>query len=485
MKPLMRTCLLMLLFLAAMRGSAAVDLVVETHVFHHAGQQPRVEVNMAFLGGSLTVLANERGFHGSRVECITIVEQDGVVKAFSKVEVNGTERLDSLQTDLLHQEIFHLAPGSYDLSIDIRDLNSSDTTTTRFRRPLAIGTLPAGVSISSIVFAEHITADASPAAKFGYLVVPLLSDYFPRELDVLSFYAEVYGTEEHFGTDSLFLLSYQIESFETRKVYGAYKKNVRAKAKVVEPVIAQFDIGKLPSGNFLLALEVRDRKGELLTRREQFFQRNNPQNTAYDPRSLEQVDLTNTFADRYTNKDTLADHINSLRPIADPLERKIIDDRWKDRNVDHMKRFLYTFWANRSPNPEEAWRAYQEQVVKVNKLYSCRILKGYETDRGYVFLKYGAPNTMMDRFNEMGTLPYTIWHYYRAGRYSNKRFIFYQPDLANNCMQLLHSEVPGEIQNPQWNHILHQRNNPIPGVRAGDPGTIESDRVREFYNDPR
>jgi hypothetical protein len=102
-----------------------------------------------------------------------------------------------------------------------------------------------------------------------------------------------------------------------------------------------------------------------------------------------------------------------------------------------------------------------------------------------VYLKYGAPNTMMDRFNEMGTLPYTIWHYYRAGKYTNRRFVFYQPDLANTCMQLLHSEVPGEIQNPQWNNILHQRNVAMPGVQTQDPNTLESDRVREFYNDPR
>ena len=56
------------------------------------------------------------------------------------------------------------------------------------------------------------------------------------------------------------------------------------------------------------------------------------------------------------------------------------------------------------------------------------------------------------------------------------------PDLR---AQMLHSEVPGEIQNPQWNNILHQRNVAMPGVQTQDPNTLESDRVREFYNDPR
>jgi GWxTD domain-containing protein len=150
-----------------------------------------------------------------------------------------------------------------------------------------------------------------------------------------------------------------------------------------------------------------------------------------------------------------------------------------------MQRFFYSFWANRGPDPEQAWLAYEEQVIKVNRLFSCRSRKGYETDRGYVYLKYGAPNTMMDKFNEMGTVPYSIWHYYRAGKYTNRRFVFYQPDLVTNCFELLHSEVPGEVQNPQWNQLLHQRTTPVVGVQNVQPGTTESDRVKEYFNDPR
>ncbi len=462
-------------------------MVVETKVYQHPDAGPRVEVYMAFIAGTMVINMNERGFHQPRIEAITIIEQNGVIKAFSKVEVIGIERLDTLAFDLLHQEFFDLPPGSYDLSIEARDLNSTDTTATRFEAPLAVGELGQGVEISEILIAERIEpAGEGQISKYGYHVVPLISDYLPKEIVALNFYAEVYNTEKVFGADSLFLLSYQIENFEKRTVHGSFKKSTRVKSKPVEPVMAQFDIKDLASGNYLLVVEVRDRKGELITRKEHFFQRNNPKQHVYDPNALEQVDLANTFADAFTDRDTLAEHINSLRPISDPLERKMIEDRQRDRDMDFMKRFFYSFWANRAPaDPETAWKDYHAQVIKVNKLFSCRIMKGYETDRGYVYLKYGAPNSMMDKFNEMGTLPYTIWHYYRAGRYSNKRFVFYQPDLANFCFQLLHSEVPGEIQNPHWNQILHNRNTPSQIQNTNDPNTIESDRVREFYNDPR
>ena len=487
---LMRASFHLVLHLAALLFALPVwstaGLVVETKVFHDPGRGPRVEVNMAVMAGTMEVLENERGFRYSRIEAVTIVEQNGVIKAFSKVELAGQERTDTLSVDLVHQEIFHLPSGMYDLYVEVRDLNSTDTTATRYQAPLAVGSLGEGVQISDILLAERFDpAEGAPGGKYGYIAVPLISDYYPSSITNLSFYLEVYGTDRYFGLDSMYLLSYQLENFENRAVHGSFRRVQRVRAKVVEPVIAEFDIADLPSGNYLLAVEVRDRKGDLVGRREQFIQRNNPKQFSYDLQSMEKVDISGSFVGAFTNVDSLVEHIRSLRPIADPLERKIIDDRWKDRDMDLMKRFFYSFWVNRSPDPDLAWKEYREQVVKVNKLFSCRVLKGYETDRGYVYLKFGAPNSMMDRFNEMDAYPYSIWHYYRAGKYTNRRFVFYQASLANNCLELLHSEVPGEVANPRWNQIIHSRNVPMQNVDPRRVNSASGERTEEFYELPR
>lgn len=465
---------------------ATAELAVETKVFHVPGAGPRVEVNMAILAGTATLRQTQAGFTQARVEALTIIERNGAIAAFAKTEVLGPERLDSLHGDLVHQEFFDLAPGEYQLFVEVRDLNSGDTTATRFEAPLAVGARPAGLSISNILLAERFerAPEGSPS-KFGYRAVPLLSDYLPRSVGKLAFYAEVYGADERFGADSLYLLTWQVESAEKRSVAAGLRQAQRKQARAVEPVLAEFDIAQLPSGNYFAVVEVRGRNGDLLDRREAFFQRNNPITFQYDRQALASFDINNTFAGAFQDADSLAAFIHSMRPIADPLERKMIDDRWKDRDMDLMRRFMYGFWANRSADPEAAWRTYRAEVVKANKLFGCRAQQGYETDRGQVYLKYGPPNTMMDRFNEMGTLPYSIWHYYRAGKYTNRRFVFYQPNVGNSCLQLLHSEVPGEIQNPQWNNILHSRNVALPGVQTQPVGTMESDRVNEFFNDPR
>ena len=467
---------------------ASVDVVVETKVFHIPGGGPRAEVNMAILGGSMVLLADDMGFMQARVNVLTLIELDGAIKAYAKTDVSGPGTLaDSIFADLVHQELFDLPPGSYDLLMEFRDLNSTDTTVRRHAAPLVIAPLENGVVISDILLAERMepAPEGSSDAKYGYRITPLLSDYYPSSLKTLSMYAEVYGTEEAFGQDGAYLLSYQIESYEKRTVYGAFKRNIRAKARPVEPLMAQFDIGGLPSGNYLVVVEVRDRQGELVSRRERMIQRNNPIRFSYDLQSMNELELSGTFAGALMDRDSLAEHISSLRPIADPLERKIIDDRRKDRDLALMRRFFYSFWANRSTDPEAAWNEYRQQVVKVNKLFGCRVLKGYESDRGQVYLKYGAPNSMMDRLNEMDSYPYSIWHYYQAGRYRDKRFVFYQPNLASDCMELLHSEVPGELQNPRWNQILHSRNVAMPNVDPANVGSKSGERAREFFDMPR
>ncbi len=478
--------LLLITTLATDPLRASVEVVVETKTFHIPGKGPRVEVNMAFMGGTMAVSTNERGFRQSRVEVLTIIEKDGAIVDFTKTIVEGEEHLDSLDMDLLHQEFFDLMPGDHTLTLEVRDLHSLDEPVVHFKAPLAIGSLPAGISISDVLFAERIEqAQEGEISKYGYRAIPLISDYYPRTISTLNFYAEVYGTEEVFGADEMYLLSYQLENMEKGSVVGAFKRNIRAKARAVEPVMASFDIASLPSGNYLLAIEVRDQKGDLVARGDRMFQRNNPVRFDYDLQAMDEIDLSNTFAGAFTSPDTLAEFIRCLRPIADPLERKIIDDRWKDRNEEHMKRFFYSFWANRSTDPELAWKDYREQVIKVNRLFGCRLLQGFETDRGYVFLKYGAPNSMMDRLNEMDASPYSIWHYYRAGRYTNRRFVFYQPELASNCMELIHSEVPGEVNNPRWNQIIHGRNNAFRNVDVMPVEQISGERAREFFDLPR
>ncbi|MCK7531387.1 MAG: GWxTD domain-containing protein [Marinilabiliales bacterium] len=107
---------------------------------------------------------------------------------------------------------------------------------------------------------------------------------------------------------------------------------------------------------------------------------------------------------------------------------------------------------------EREWLNYLSEVNKVNYAYSTPILKGYESDRGRVYLKYGPPNAISESYDEPATYPYEIWHYYviKDGQ-RNKKFVFYSRDIVTNDFQLLHSDVTGELSNYRWQYVLYSR----------------------------
>ena len=126
-----------------------------------------------------------------------------------------------------------------------------------------------------------------------------------------------------------------------------------------------------------------------------------------------------------------------------------------------LKYFQNVKKYNRNPSePGLEWSKYKSEVKKTDQLFGTKVRRGYETDRGRIYLKYGAPNTVTDRPNEPSAYPYQIWHYYKIGKFNNKRFIFYMPDIGSNEYIVLHSNLQGEFFNNNWKVDLHRRNTP-------------------------
>ena len=88
-------------------------------------------------------------------------------------------------------------------------------------------------------------------------------------------------------------------------------------------------------------------------------------------------------------------------------------------------------------------------------MYGSSIKKGYVSDRGRVYLQYGAPDNTVRSVFSNDTYPYEIWHYYVLGNQRDKRFVFYNPELTGNDFFLLHSDAKGEIYTVNWQYKLY------------------------------
>lgn len=453
------------------------------------GKGPFIETYLSVAGSSVVYVKNDQGMFQGRIEVTFIFKKDGEIKDFDKYQLFSPEVADTndVNFSFLDQQRYFLPDGDYEMEIAISDLNGGRKPFSAIQ-PISLHFADKEICFSGIQLVKSfsISTEQNITTKGGYDLIPMVHNFYPESINKLIYYSEIYNSDAVFGQNEKFLVVSQIKSFETGnslKDFASYKKY---DAKPVIPVLSEYDISRLPSGNYLIIIEVRNKTNELVAKNELFFQRSNP-NIQYEVGELAAIDVNSTFATRIMSDDTLQEFINCLDPIATELEKNFIHKQSKVSDLVTKQRFFYSFWFSRDQlNPEKAWREYYEQVLIVNAAYKTQISKGYETDRGRVYLKYGPPNIISESYNEPSSYPYEIWHYYELGdNQRNKKFVFYTTDLLTNSFVLLHSDAIGEISNYKWQIFLNSRWYDPYNVDAERAPSIYGSEVEDYYRNPR
>jgi GWxTD domain-containing protein len=458
--------------------AAEVKAYLLYSTFMSPGKGPYIETYLSVIGNSLVFKKNSNGKYQGAVEVTMAFKQGEEIKAVKKYnllspEVDDTTKAKSNFIDL---QRIPLSNGDYDFVITIADINKEGQPFTSTQK-VTMDYASEKAIVSDIQLVESYQKAATPGVltKSGYDLVPYVANFYPENMKKLGFYAEVYNTQKTLGENERFVINYYIESYETKTKMGSFNNFSKQTANNVNILLAEFPIDQLSTGNYNLVIEVKNKLNEQVAIKKLFFQRTNTK-AQIDISDMASLDVTSTFAGKITGKDTLADFIRSLRPISNSLEQSFADNQLKKRSLKEMQQYFLGFWMNRSQvNPEGAWLTYFEEVKKVNKEFSTSNKRGYETDRGRVYLQYGPPNQRVESENEPSAYPYEIWQYYKLADQSNKKFVFYNPDLVTNDYQLLHSDAKGEIYNTRWELKLHERNNA--------PGNLNTESVPDHFGD--
>jgi GWxTD domain-containing protein len=258
--------------------------------------------------------------------------------------------------------------------------------------------------------------------------------------------------------DQKYLLTYYLESFESNIKFNDFARSYKETPKPVNVLLADINIKDLATGNYNLVIEARNPNNEVVLSKKVFIQRNNP-NTTFSLVQVNSTDITGSFAEKISNADSLREYINSTFPISTGYEKDFINNALKKTNLNTMQKYFLSFWLQRSPsNPESAWLAYKAQVSIAQANFGTPVKRGYQTDRGRVFLQYGPPNARDAHYAEPNTYPYEIWQYYTLNNSQrNKKFVFYSPDMVTSDFILLHSDAIGEQNDPTWKVFLRNK----------------------------
>jgi GWxTD domain-containing protein len=422
---------------------------------------PYVETYLAVAANSVQFVKKDNGKFQATVNVLMTFKQEKDIRAFKKYELLSAEIADTLDVNFnfIDQQRIAIPNGTYDFEIQLADKNKS-AQAMPYNQNIVIDFPADKPSFSGIELVKSYTKVADPTVltKSGYDLVPYTYTFYPENESKMVFYSELYNIGKVVAADQKFLLTYYIESFESNVKLSSYSKGKKETPKNVNAMLTEVSIANLASGNYNLVLEARNQQNELIASKKMFFQRMNPK-AQIAMSDLGAAEIGNTFAEKIMNPDTVREYINSTYPVATGLEKAFIRESLKKCDLKTMQQFLYTFWLNRdATNPEMAFNHYREQVYKVQVNFGTPVKKGYQTDRGRVYLEYGPPNTRSTQYNEPSNYPYEIWQYYTLNNNQrNRKFVFYSQDMVTSDFTLLHSDATGEIYNPRWKIDLRNR----------------------------
>jgi len=311
-----------------------------------------------------------------------------------------------------------------------------------------------------------------------------VAHYYPENINTLSFYAEIYGTDAYFTDVEEYLLVYSISKKGKNGRINGYKKMKKEQKNALKAVLASIDISDLTSGNYQLGVAVRNQKNELVTEKYITFQRNKKAQVQVlnDIDAIKTMDVSQTFVAQLSNDEVLY-FLQAAKHRCEARGKSYIDNILKSNDSELQRRYLYNFWAGKNPHdPQEAFVAYKELIDQAERLYKTQLFHGFDSDRGRVLVQYGRPNDIMEVENEPGALPYEIWHYYQlqtvtdVGTQSNVKFVFYNPNIADNEFELLHSNARSEINDPNWEMKIYNSFKEQSGSH-----NFDNQNVREHY----
>ena len=481
---------------------AQINSYLSAGSFNTPQNQAFIETSLTLVGNSLASKEINGGFQNAANVSVKIYSSTDTLLT-KRYNVIGPAFTNSLNApSFIDIQRYPLQNGFYTIQVIVTDNYHDLKKSVVHYQKIKVKFNSDQLCTSSIQIVESYSKSQKQSAlsKSGLDLVPYTVNYFPESINHLIFYVETYHADTVLGKDQSFVYSYYIENSQNLKKlenFGGFKKE---KSKNVNPLLAKIDISQLETGNYNLVVELKDQNNLMQQQTKYYFQR---LNTAREIKKTEfasiekQLELKtiDEFFGACNNADTLKMFVECLWPIANGIDKERIINQSLKKDVDLMKKFAIDFWQRRAgdtANPVKLWGSYYKSVQEVMALFRCGKQKGYNSDRGRVYLQYGKPNQRSIQNYEANAFPYEIWQYYRTADestgkfYSNKKFVFVNRAMGDDCHILIHSDMPGEFNNPRWQYELNRRNNDgKANLENETPAGSEFNQFNEIYSNPR
>jgi len=443
---------------------AQVDAIMNLKRFD-SPNSPYIESYLKIFSSSINFGKNDFGGVYYQIEVTQLLRLDTNIVDYKKYILKSNDTSSNNVLDhLIDLQRFYVSNNkTYTLEIEIKDLLDLEGRIFKLEKEFSTYFPKNEILFSDIELIDSYAkaTKLSKIAKSGYDIIPLVDDFISNDFLKIAYYTELYNTKKVLDSGEKYLLVQYLENYDTKRQFGKYFRMKKYSSTPTQPILNLWDIEDLPTGNYNLVVQVRNKENKVIGEKKLRFQRLNLKGDI-QLSDLNQQEYIGSFAANISI-DSLDEQIKRVAPIASELEQSTIKNQLNSLNEKMKREFIYKFWENQNQsNPEKEWRDYSKKINYAQHQYGSRRKKGYNTDRGRIYLKYGLPNSLNDYPSSSNLYPYQVWHYYRAGKFNNKTCIFYSPNMIGNQYELLHSDIPGEIIDVNWKRTLKRKSGGVP-----------------------
>jgi GWxTD domain-containing protein len=465
----MRLIFLFLLNLTCF-AMASASIEADLHVYKFQQEQGNyIEVYSRISAESLTWQEVNGQSHAAVDLLLLLREVEGDTIHAQKLVLKANHLSSK---DLMDVRRIRLDPGTYEVILDLTDqLNTVSTQQIIYAFEIREDL---GVQQSSLILNvdNQRCLDQKINCRSGLSVEPLPWDISGEDNKVIYLYNELMNTDWLGGP---FFIAYGLRNLEGEDIAIRYKRLDPQKQIVLN---LPFDVSKLVSEEYRFFIDVFNQGKTKMSGVSAPFTKVNPSAdleaiTSYNDK------VSTSWVQQIPEEDLVFD-LKSIWPLVANHRTATLDRITRSEKPRLQRHFIYTFWKERGgENPEAAYYQYREVAKAVDKRFYNSVGFGTETDRGYIYLKYGKPNDIIAVEDEPEAPPYQIWryNYIPNTKQNNVKFIFYNPSLASNDFQLLHGTCRGELQNPAWEVELYRR---APWDQQG--ASVQATTVSDNYN---
>lgn len=355
-----------------------------------------------------------------------------------------------VKNKMVGQVNYEMKYGEYRIMVIASDFNNPGVIDS-IDFDIVVEDFSTGAKLSDIELATSI-AKSTDTENIFYKntleVIPNASGLYGKNVSELYYYAELYNLNAA-NVSEEFSVKARILSVNNEELVMSEKKIKRKVESRVE--YGMFKIDSLKTGSYIFELSLNDVQKNLnIVKTKKIF--------------LYTTSDESQSSDKGQGEYLKSEYVILNEKDLDELYEKSIyirlDEESKTyqglKTLEEKRKFMYAFWKKKDDMPmtpqNEFKIAFFKRINEANKKYKENFKEGWKTDRGRLYVIYGAPSEVESYPFEATTKGYEVWRF--DGVQGGTMAVFIEKESGAGTYTLVHSTLRDEFKNENWKSEL-------------------------------